>query len=48
VDDPDEKTKALDILMENYANPPFGYRPSALEKTRVIRVDIEKMSGKRN
>lgn len=43
----DEKVAGLDILMSKFAKPPFVYNDKALEKTAVIRIDIESMTGKK-
>ena len=48
VSDPDEKRRALDVIMTHHgAEGPFDYPVSNLKVTTVIRVDIEEMTGKR-
>ena len=48
VNDPDEKRAALDRIMDHYgAEGPFSYPDETLAKTAVIRIDIERVTGKR-
>lgn len=47
LDDPDEKCEALDTIMGQHSNETFTYPASKLKATAVIRVDIERMTGKR-
>jgi uncharacterized protein len=45
--DPEEKTEGLNILMEHYSKKgPFEFIEKNLEETTVVKIDIEKMSGK--
>jgi nitroimidazol reductase NimA-like FMN-containing flavoprotein (pyridoxamine 5'-phosphate oxidase superfamily) len=44
----EEKRKALEILMKQYTDQPFPLPDKAVEKTAVIRIDIESMTGKRS
>lgn len=48
VEDPEEKRKALDIIMAQYADGTFEYSEKALGKALVIKVEIESMSGKKS
>ncbi len=49
VDDGAEKVKALDAIMAKHTGKTgFEYPEKALEKTLVIRVDIEAMTGKKS
>jgi nitroimidazol reductase NimA-like FMN-containing flavoprotein (pyridoxamine 5'-phosphate oxidase superfamily) len=49
VDDPAEKRFALDRIMDHYrAQGPHAYPDDALAKTVVIRVEIERLTGKRH
>ena len=44
----EEKTAALDILMEHYPVPAgFRYNEAAVPKTRLLRLRVERMTGKR-
>jgi len=44
---PLEKTKGLNILMEHYSKKgPFEFSEKNLEDTTVIKINIEKISGK--
>jgi nitroimidazol reductase NimA-like FMN-containing flavoprotein (pyridoxamine 5'-phosphate oxidase superfamily) len=44
----ESKRKALDIIMRNYSDKSFAYQKSAIEKTIVIKVDVEQMTGKQS
>ena len=48
IEDPEEKRKALDIIMAKYADGAFEYSEKALGKALVIRVEIESMTGKKS
>ena len=44
----EEKTAAQDILMEHYPVPAgFRYNGAAVPKTRLLRLRVERMTGKR-
>jgi nitroimidazol reductase NimA-like FMN-containing flavoprotein (pyridoxamine 5'-phosphate oxidase superfamily) len=46
-----QKKDALDIIMQKYSNKPnetFEYSKSALDKTTVIKVEIESLTGKKS
>lgn len=44
----EEKTEALDILMEHYPVPAgFRYNEAAVPRTRLLRLHVERMTGKR-
>lgn len=48
LDDPESKTKALDLIMEHYgAKGPFSYKEKAFRKVLIIKVEIENMTGKK-
>jgi len=46
VEDPDEKRKALDIIMNQYSDRAYQFPDKAVEKTGLIKVQIETMTGK--
>jgi nitroimidazol reductase NimA-like FMN-containing flavoprotein (pyridoxamine 5'-phosphate oxidase superfamily) len=46
--DLEPKRNALDIIMYNYSNQSFEYSNAAIEKTTVIKVEIEHMIGKQS
>ena len=48
IEDPDEKRRALDIIMGQYAEGTFEYSDKALKKTLIIKVDISHMTGKKS
>ncbi len=45
---PDEKRQAFDIIMAQYSDREFEYSHSMLEKTIAIKIEIEKMTGKKS
>ena len=47
IEDPEEKIKALDLIMAHYAQGPFEYREKGLKHALVIKVDVEEMTGKK-
>jgi len=48
INDAEDKTRALDIIMEHYGvNRPFAYKDKAFEKALVIKVEIESLTGKK-
>ena len=48
IDDPDEKRRALDIIMRQYSDSFFQYPAGLIEKTSLIKIEIESMSGKQS
>ena len=49
LEDPEEKKKGLDAIMEHYSpGPPQPYSQSVLKRTAVVRVQVEEMTGKRS
>ena len=46
-DEPAERRRGLDALMRRYRMDRPGYRPDSLERTCVVRVDVEELRGKR-
>lgn len=48
IEDPEEKQKALDIIMQQYAEGDFEYLDEALAKMLVIKVDISRLTGKKS
>jgi nitroimidazol reductase NimA-like FMN-containing flavoprotein (pyridoxamine 5'-phosphate oxidase superfamily) len=47
IEDPEEKRKALDVIMAQYADGAFEYSEKAFGKALVIKVEIESMTGKK-
>lgn len=45
---PEEKAFGMNVLMKHYAGKEFEFPAQALARLVVIRVDIEKMTGKQN
>jgi nitroimidazol reductase NimA-like FMN-containing flavoprotein (pyridoxamine 5'-phosphate oxidase superfamily) len=48
IEDPDERRKALDVIMRQYADGDFEYSEKSFEKALVIKVEIESMTGKKS
>jgi len=48
IQDPQEKRKALDCIMRQYAEGSFVYAEEKIDKIVVIRIDIEQMTGKQS
>ncbi|MGD2272123.1 MAG: pyridoxamine 5'-phosphate oxidase family protein [Desulfobacterales bacterium] len=48
LNDVESQRRALDIIMRNYSIKAFEYENSAIEKTTVIKVEIEQMTGKQS
>lgn len=46
--DPEEKKEGLDIIMAQYSGRTFEYTSEMLEKTLVIKLVIDKMTGKQS
>lgn len=46
--DPAEKAAALDVIMAQHDGPTGQYPPEILERTAVVRIDVEEMTGKSN
>jgi len=46
IDDPEAKRKALDSIMQHYGGRASGYSAAAMDKTLIIKVEIESMTGK--
>ncbi len=46
--EPDEKRKALSIIMNQYSDRSFQYSEKAIDGTTVIKIDIESMTGKQS
>lgn len=45
---PEEKRQAFDIIMAQYSDEAFDYSDNMLEKTLVIKIEIETMTGKKS
>jgi len=47
-EEPQEKAFGMNVLMKHYTGEEFEFPAQALARMVVIRVDIEKMTGKQN
>ena len=47
ITDPDEKIKALNIIMHHYANREFRFNPPSIREVNVIRVRVERYEGRK-
>ena len=48
VEDPEEKRRALDVILGHYSDGAYEYAEEALDKVAVIRVQIENITGKQS
>ena len=48
VDDPDQKQKALNVIMYQYSDGSFQFPESTIHKTAVIKIEITSMTGKQS
>ena len=48
VEDPEEKRRALDVILGHYSDGPYEYVTDSLDKVAVIRVQIENITGKQS
>lgn len=46
ITDPDEKIKALNIIMSQYSNREFHYNPPAIKEVNVFMVNVTKFEGR--
>ncbi|MDA8135118.1 MAG: pyridoxamine 5'-phosphate oxidase family protein [Desulfobacteraceae bacterium] len=46
--DPEEKRRAFDTIMAQYSDEAYDYPGTMLERTLVIKIEIEKMTGKKS
>ncbi|MBA3037412.1 MAG: hypothetical protein FP814_13090 [Desulfobacterium sp.] len=44
----EKKRKALNIIMSQYAEDIFQFTDSNIDKTSVIRIEVDSMTGKRS
>ena len=44
----DEKQRGMEIIMSQYSDQQFQFSDKAIEKTTVIKVEIENMTGKQS
>ncbi len=46
--EPDDKRKALNIIMNQYSNRPSQFSKKAIDGTAVIKIEMESMTGKQS
>jgi nitroimidazol reductase NimA-like FMN-containing flavoprotein (pyridoxamine 5'-phosphate oxidase superfamily) len=46
IEDPELKRRGLDVIMQRFSKGPFEYPQRNLEKTMVVKVEIDSMTGK--
>ncbi len=46
--EPDEKQKALEIIMDQYSDRSFKFPEKSINGTAVIKIEIESMTGKQS
>jgi len=47
VGDPESKQKALEVIMQHYAGQSYTFPEDIVNKTAIIKVEIESISGKK-
>ena len=47
-EDAELKRRGLDVIMQRFSKGPFEYPQENLEKTMVVKVEIESMTGKKS
>ena len=48
IEDPEERRRALAVIMRQYGDGDFEYSEKSFEKVLVIKVEIESMTGKKS
>ena len=48
VEDPEDKRRALDVILRHYSDRAYEYVEGALDKVAVIRVQIDNITGKQS
>lgn len=48
IDDEEAKREALDVIMAHYAGGPYKYDMAKMKKTVIIKVVIERITGKQS
>ena len=48
LEDPNDKRRALDVIMEHYSGRQGEYPENLLDRLAIIKVDIDSMTGKRS
>ena len=46
VEDTEEKREALDVIMSHYSDKEFQFPEDGVNKTAVVKIEIESMTGK--
>ena len=46
IEEEEEKTRALDVLMRQHGGPEGPYSENALHRVTLVRIDIDSMTGK--
>ena len=47
ITDPDEKIKALNIIMHHYTKREFRFNPPSIREVNVIRIRVERFEGRK-
>jgi nitroimidazol reductase NimA-like FMN-containing flavoprotein (pyridoxamine 5'-phosphate oxidase superfamily) len=48
VEDPEEKRRALDIIVQHYSGKSSEYPQSAIDDVAIVKVEIQSMTGKKS
>ena len=46
IEDHEEKERALDVILAHYGGQPAGYPDATLQRTAVVRIEIDAMTAK--
>jgi nitroimidazol reductase NimA-like FMN-containing flavoprotein (pyridoxamine 5'-phosphate oxidase superfamily) len=48
IDDPEERAKAMNAIVQHYTGKPLPYSEAKLKDTVIIKVEIESITGKKS
>ena len=48
IDDPEQKCRALDVIMQQYSEGSVDYPEEIIKITTIVKVEIESMTGKQS
>jgi len=48
VEKPDEEKEALSIIMKHYSDKDYQFPENSLKKVKIIKIEIESMTGKKS
>jgi nitroimidazol reductase NimA-like FMN-containing flavoprotein (pyridoxamine 5'-phosphate oxidase superfamily) len=48
IENPEEKTRALNIIIEHYSSDAHEYQKNSIDNVTIIKVEIENITGKKS